>query len=67
MKHKGLLIRFNELADYLNDVEQDTQFAIEAKTTRLNNLAEQLVTINTELKENLDVTKQPPRTFRSER
>ena len=57
---QGLAIRFNELADYLNDVEQDTQFAIEVKTTRLNNLAEQLVTINSELKENLDVTKQPP-------
>ena len=58
---QGLAERFNELADYLNDVEQDTQFAIEAKTTRLNNLAEQLVTINTELNENLDVTKQAPR------
>lgn len=58
---EGLSIRFNELAGYLNDVEQDTQFAIEAKTTRLNNLVEQLVTINTELNENPDITKQAPR------
>ena len=57
---QGLAERFNELADFLNDVQQDIQFAIEAKTTRLNNLAEQLSTINAELNENVDVTKQAP-------
>jgi flagellar hook-associated protein 1 FlgK len=57
---EGLAIRFNELAGYLNDVEQDTQFDIDAKTVRLNNLAQQLVAINAELEGNFDLKNQPP-------
>ncbi|CAI8387739.1 MAG: Flagellar hook-associated protein 1 [Porticoccaceae bacterium UBA1117] len=56
----SVAVRFNELAGQLSDIEQQTQSEINLNVQNLNNLTQQLQSINQQLDKNILLKNQPP-------
>ena len=56
----SVAVRFKELAGQLDDIEEQTQSEIELNVQNLNNLTEQLLSINRQLDKNPHLDNQPP-------
>lgn len=58
---KSVAVRFNELAGQLDDIEKQTQSEIRLNVQNLNNLTQQLMSINRQLDKNTHLSNQPPK------
>ncbi|MFT5655120.1 MAG: flagellar hook-associated protein FlgK [Arenicella sp.] len=56
----SVAVRFNELAGQLGDIEKQTQSEINLNVQNLNNLTQQLQSINKQLDKNILLENQPP-------
>ena len=56
----ALASRFRELSSQLTDIEQETQTKIELQVSGLNNLSQQLASVNAQLNKKMSTEMQPP-------
>ena len=57
---KNLASRFNELANQFEAIDRESKTQLDFKVSQFNTLSDQLLTVNTKLSRQSDITRQPP-------